>query len=174
MSFSLIRLATFSIQFSLAVKSNNTVAAGYLTYIRSLLGHKNNSTMSIMFFRYLWRTAIPSGWHAHNSKILATLLYSGASIGRFIIVLTRGWKMSLLMNHRDIVSYISLSLNSRIMSITIPIKDWIYFLSATNEPKLLEFLKGLIKYDIHSTKYLECTNPTTSGFLKSWDWCDGV
>ena len=36
--FSLIRNATFSIQFSLAVKSSSTVAAGYLMSIKSFCG----------------------------------------------------------------------------------------------------------------------------------------
>lgn len=63
-------------QFSLAVKSRRTVAAGYLIDIRSLLDDMNKSTMSTTLGRYFDKTIIPSAWQAHSSKILATDLYS--------------------------------------------------------------------------------------------------
>lgn len=55
-----MRKATFSMQFSLAVKSKSTVAAGYLTVIRSFLDYINRSTNSTIFFRYFDSTEIPS------------------------------------------------------------------------------------------------------------------
>ena len=127
-SLSLIKLATFSIQFSFAVRSRSTVAAGYFIEIKSFYDYKNRSTMSTILLRCFYNTLIPSGWQAHNSKILATALYSVLSIGRFTIALIKELKMSALINHNDKVSYISLSLNSSIISITVHIKFYrVYF-----------------------------------------------
>lgn len=66
---------------------------------------------------------IPSEWHAQSSKTLATCLYSDYSTGKLIMVLIRIEKISALMNQSDKLSYISLSLNSRTMSIIYPIRD---------------------------------------------------
>lgn len=85
--------------------------------------------MSTIFLRYFYRTEIPSGWQAHSSKTLATYLYSDGSKGKLTIVLIKLPNMSALMNHKDKLSYISLSLNSRTISIIVPISYWIYFLS---------------------------------------------
>lgn len=110
---------------------------------------------------------MPSGWHAQSSNILATCLYSGSWIGRLTIVLMRGLKISALMNHSERASYISLSLNSRTMSITYPIKSYTYFFSDKNAgySSTKTFRNGLTKNDKHSTKHLECTKFTKSGFL---------
>ena len=131
-SLSFIKCATFSIQFSFAVRSSSTVAAGYLVYIRSLCGYMNRSTISITLERCLERIAIPSGWHAHNSKILATDLYSLYSIGVDAINLIRFEKISAFMNKSDNASYNSRSLNSNIVSIMFPINYSNYFFSDRN------------------------------------------
>lgn len=116
-------------QFSFAVKSSNTVAAGYFIEIRSFYGDMNKSTMSTMLLRYFERTKIPSAWQAQSSKILATDLYSVGSRGQCIMNLIRLLKMSALMKSKDNSSYISLSLNSRVISIIVPIKCYRSFFS---------------------------------------------
>ena len=88
--------------------------------------------MSIMLLKYFYKTEIPSGWQAQSSNILATDLYSACSIGKFTIVLIRGLKISDLMNQSERASYISLSLNSRTISIMSPTKFSICFFSAVN------------------------------------------
>lgn len=47
-------------QFSFAVRSNKTVAAGYFSVIKSLLGYKNSSSNSTILGRYFYKTEIPS------------------------------------------------------------------------------------------------------------------
>mmetsp|Transcript_25102 Transcript_25102/g.24566 ORF Transcript_25102/g.24566 Transcript_25102/m.24566 type:complete len:269 (-) Transcript_25102:859-1665(-) len=121
-SFSLMSWATFSMQFSLAVRSRRTVAAGYLTWMRSVEPLRKRSTISMTCFRNRCRTLMPSGWQAQSSKTLATSLYSWTSSGRLTITLMRPLKMSALMNHSDRLSYISRSLKSSTMSITAPIR----------------------------------------------------
>jgi hypothetical protein len=78
--------------------------------------------MSIILLKYFCKTEIPSGWQAQSSKMRAIDLYSDYSIGKLTIVLIRGLKISDLMNHMDRLSYISLSLKSRTISMRIPIR----------------------------------------------------
>jgi hypothetical protein len=85
-----------------------------------------------------------------------------------MIVLIKQEKIFDLMNCNDKLSYISLSLNSRMISITKPIRDYIYFLSFEYCEKEAADLNGFTYRAIISTNDLDYTRFIMSHFLKSY------